>query len=856
MVPSPQRDPALLALDAALPPSTTLEGRLVVLVGTSHGRLVQALAERYPELPAVLALEPDAPAARRVHELRAGDARLARLVLYGPDQLLPAHDFVAAYLTLCQFLMRAQRPSSALVAIVDPATRNSALGRSLALAASDLGRCFSREFLHAVASRPELAALLRGVGDFFAAQGEAYTALKFYSQVPAAQFGPQLVSAALSCLQQLGQAELCRHWLQAAPLDDATRERLRADCAHLTSREAERAERRERNLGLLERQFPDAAATLRASQPSPELFPLELSDGYPLLVRASGLQLSEENPRLDAAELDEALASCAQQGQDHVCFGRWVKYAGAAQRAIARPSLVRQHGWRRVTFLVEEDTSALSTLLGACELEPWFDAEQVRLFVGPGALERYVAALEANLHQPLPELSIAVPTAARDALLERRGAKLASTPERYRALDERYQRHPARLLDVLRHATRPLCIALMTSRYTTVLQYVTRDLAEAFEQLGHRCRIFKEARPGEELVSHEVARELLELEPDFLFVIDHIRPEYQGLLPLGLPVVTWILDELPPLKDQRLIAQLGSLDLSYGFNGAVAQGFRELGYPNVGRLPFAVNAARYFPEPPASNAQGIAFTTHIGQFASDPPGVAGLNARLLVSFDELPEIPLEMGKIRPLLRDCLQAMDVRVSPSEEQTLLYHALQVARQQDRQSVAEHVLDAGLPLSVFGLGWDALPRFAGCAHPSVAPGAELRQVYRQHQAVLHVNRGCNIHPRVLETLASGGLVIARWDPVDDEPGETRASFGDDLCLFRSRAELVELLSRALSDDAFRSDMITRGQARVLAQHTYVSRARQIVADLLPLVEAHVRESQGGPQPSREAQDQTCST
>jgi hypothetical protein len=92
------------------------------------------------------------------------------------------------------------------------------------------------------------------------------------------------------------------------------------------------------------------------------------------------------------------------------------------------------------------------------------------------------------------------------------------------------------------------------------------------------------------------------------------------------------------------------------------------------------------------------------------------------------------------------------------------------------------------------------------------------------------------VLETLCSGGLVIARWDPLDEEPGETRDQLGDVLPLFHDYDEMVELLQRAVSDDAFREDLVSRGQARVLAEHTYQVRARKVLADLAPVLAAHL--------------------
>jgi spore maturation protein CgeB len=426
--------------------------------------------------------------------------------------------------------------------------------------------------------------------------------------------------------------------------------------------------------------------------------------------------------------------------------------------------------------------------------------------------------------------------------LQQRLRKLAAAPQVFSALERRYQQHPERLRALLADAHRPLKIALMTSRYTTVLQYVTRDLAEGFAQLGHQTFVFQEARAGEGLIAFGVAERLLELEPDLMFVLDHVRPEYAGILPRGMPVVSWVLDELPSLKDPQTIAQLGSLDLTYGFNGAIERGFRALGYPNMGTLPFAVNPASYFPEPPLASASGVAFTTHIGQFSQDPADAPGLNALLAKAFDAEPEIPLEMPKILPLLEAALGQLGLRASDEAKRHLLYHGLQLARQQDRERVAQRIVQAGLPLTVYGLGWDTMPEFADKSGGVVSTGSALRQVYRQHRVVLHINRGCNIHPRVLETMCSGGLVIARWDPVDDQPGETCDQLGDALSLFRNHTEMVELLERAINDDAFRNELILRGQTRVLEQHTYQARARKVLLDLAELIEQHLHSSRSG--------------
>ncbi len=848
---------ALRLVDEAL----ALTGRradqleLVVLLGSRAGTLVEALAERAPELRQLLVLEPDPHVARLLQGLAASDARLGkRLALYGPEQLRPAQDLIGAYLTIGQFLLGSQLAPSKLTYVVDPAAAEGPQGRALLAALADLTRGLSRDFLRVVGARREFSSVLGGLAKFLAAHGEHYHALKFYSSIAPDQMTAELVQAAFACLLALGNPDLTEHWLAHSPLDEPSRQFLRSQIPQRDAAPKLHAVARlERNLSFLEPHFPAAVSALRDATPATNLFLIELPDQptrlrttgsgrhaerrtYPLLVRAQGLTLSEENPLEDLAELEGAIRACAERGQDHVWFGHWVKYAMMVEQAIAEPSLLTLHGWRRVTFLQEENAPALRSLLGAVELEPWFDPAQVRLTVGANATSELIQSLEDNLDQAVPELGIGVTAEAKKQVMQRRFRKLAGAPALFSALEQRYQQHPERLRRVLDERSRPLKIVLMTSRYTTVLQHVTRDLAEAFEQLGHRTWVLSEQRAGEALIAFGAAQRLLEIEPDFVFLLDHIRPEYASLLPSGMPVVSWVLDELPSLKDPHAISLLGSLDLAYCFNGAVARGFRTLGYPNVGQLPFAVNPARYFAEPPLATASGIAFTTHIGQFMQDPEGAPGLNAALAARFDAEPAIPLEMFRILPLLESVLRELGLAASPEATRQLVYHGLMRARQQDRERVAHQIVSAGLPLTVYGLGWETLPEFAANVGGVVPAGPALRQVYRQHRAVLHINRGCNIHPRVLETMCSGGLVVARWDPVDDEPGETCDQLGDALSLFHDQAEMLALLRRVATDDTFRNQLILRGQARVLAQHTYQARATKVLGDLVALVEAHL--------------------
>ena len=179
----------------------------MILVGSRGGALVQAVLERAPNLAKLLVLEPDAAAFGAVQALKATDARVAeRCTAMGPAELQGARDFVAAYLTLGQFLLGSGLPPGALTCVIHLKTAEAQPGRTLLRAATDLTRGFSSEFLRLVAGRPEFASVLQGIAQYLALKGDHYQALKFYSSVAPQKMNAQLVQGAFGCLLALGNA--------------------------------------------------------------------------------------------------------------------------------------------------------------------------------------------------------------------------------------------------------------------------------------------------------------------------------------------------------------------------------------------------------------------------------------------------------------------------------------------------------------------------------------------------------------------------------------------------------------------------------------------------------------------------
>jgi spore maturation protein CgeB len=142
------------------------------------------------------------------------------------------------------------------------------------------------------------------------------------------------------------------------------------------------------------------------------------------------------------------------------------------------------------------------------------------------------------------------------------------------------------------------------------------------------------------------------------------------------------------------------------------------------------------------------------------------------------------------------------------------------------------AGLPLTLIGAGWH---RFVDAQHVArdAVPYAELPHWYRSAEVVLNdhwdeMRRWGLVSNRVLEVLACGGLVVS--DALDGLDALTDGA----VPTYNEPDELVAIVTDLLDDAERRAELAARGQAAVLAAHTWRHRAARLIelVDALPAV------------------------
>jgi len=149
-------------------------------------------------------------------------------------------------------------------------------------------------------------------------------------------------------------------------------------------------------------------------------------------------------------------------------------------------------------------------------------------------------------------------------------------------------------------------------------------------------------------------------------------------------------------------------------------------------------------------------------------------------------------------------------------------------DRVERLELVARLGVSLDVWGRGWEKLEEtYAVRRHHrglTLLPAAVVGRAYRAAKIVLNVHHAQmreGVNMRTFEIPAAGAFQLsdykARMDGLFD--------VGAEIAVFRGDDELGEVIRHYLAHPAVRRDIAAAGRSRVLHDHTYEARMRELV-------------------------------
>lgn len=399
-------------------------------------------------------------------------------------------------------------------------------------------------------------------------------------------------------------------------------------------------------------------------------------------------------------------------------------------------------------------------------------------------------------------------------------------------------------------------IAVLTSRFTTVLQYAARDTAAALQRLGWDAQLFIESAPHERFSPAALTKLMEQFQPDALFTIDTPRQFIESVVPANVPVLFWIQDALPRLMNREVGGSIQARDFVLTFFSPRLVHDHDYPARQCLDMPMMVTTPRprkqandhvatladawnrrtgpdliYASNVSATPDALIAQTVTKGQ--GDAQHILEIAAQRMVAlYADGRSLPTEPD-IDTLLDSLVMKGTIPEHPPQLRRGLRDALWnplntgLYRQQALAWVAAYAEAHDLEFYVHGRGWAEHPRF-GAFDRGPLDHAGLQAATAASRFALHLEPYiCFTHHRMLDALQAGTPVLVR-----DHPGH----FG----LQRVAAFLHEHAAEA-EGDADVLAALAGDEPRRSAYEKLIAELRGVTWDLAGDVAAQVRAWQG---------------
>ena len=353
-----------------------------------------------------------------------------------------------------------------------------------------------------------------------------------------------------------------------------------------------------------------------------------------------------------------------------------------------------------------------------------------------------------------------------------------------RGLDEHYDAVTTEALTRLLgpDPPRPPRVLIVTSRFTTVLQYSARQAMEGFAHLGWAPRLVIEPTEHHRILQGTILREIDRFRPDLLFVLDQLRASISTAVPDALPIASWIQDLLPHLTLPEAGRTVTARDFVLTFSTPLFTD--DYAYPprQCVDVPMMMASMTQRPASWESDGDDLVYVSNIGecpesitpQVSTDlPPAFHSFfvhcHEALLEHYRRGAAVPTKFD-LRHWIDARADERGVRLDTDAQRFVLdglWNPLNIAlyRQQGLSWVARAAKAQGLTLAVYGRGWEGNPGFAEFARGTVTPGAPLETLCRRSRVNLNLEPyPCVTHSRLLNGLVAGGFFLVRRHPAND--------------------------------------------------------------------------------------------
>ncbi len=503
------------------------------------------------------------------------------------------------------------------------------------------------------------------------------------------------------------------------------------------------------------------------------------------------------------------------------------------------------HTNRCVFFVYEKSVEDLIPAFSAHDYTSMIESGRVFFFIGADAGDRLDAFLaqNPNIHLDQPQqILTCTESAGREEfpLTENHVAeiigKIRTRNIEWNAQFARTYRAPKMTEIAAKYESgAPLRLLFIKGGETSYIQYAVRDLAEAAAELGHQVLTITDGR-GRYFTRSFISRTLDGFRPDLVIDIGgNMTPYFMELLDLfDQPHILWFFDNPQFFVTGESLAAMEKPHRSIvALVPRFARELRQIGVKRrIPLLSVGVNEHIFNPSAPEAARAPSHDTLFVGNIYNH------LLTKPDLIDDKLKEILVGIKKvIEPAIDGIYSAEQaaryfisrISTDPAADEAIMPIidglASQAFREVHRYTFIRAAAE-GRELHVYGNGWDDYPD-TGIHHGPVTNGPELAALYSSAKITLQVHELTQIHPRVLECLASGGFILAREIPPDeDEPPDAERFAPDaEIAYFRTRDEMCRLMDYYLGDPKAREEIARAGRDRVLRDFTWKCRVRSLL-------------------------------
>lgn len=387
-------------------------------------------------------------------------------------------------------------------------------------------------------------------------------------------------------------------------------------------------------------------------------------------------------------------------------------------------------------------------------------------------------------------------------------------------------------------------VLFLTSRFTTILQYHTRDCRKAAQKMGLETELEIEKGYIFEINGFSRVAIMNSFRPDIVFSIDHLRFE-NDLVPKEIVWICWVQDPLSELMDSHTPAKLGKRDfiLNHYTSWKI---FKKVGYPSNmlidAPIPASSDIYRTYElskEEYDKFACDICLVchasdvdAHIQEFVFDQ----GLNdfqqEMVKLIYKGYQQYVYETGAFfysKENFEEFIEEFFIEYYGEKVKNLLsglvgYLAgdmyLWYNQRVFRQTLVDWILEAGFTnIKLWGNGWKYNKKYRDYAMGPAENGEILSKIYQASKIVIGNNIASTGAARAWETMLSGGFYMSNYIPEEEDVSDIRriVEIGKDVVMFYGKNDLLEKIKYYLEHEEERQFMIERGRNVALEYMTF---------------------------------------